>query len=198
MNKLTFDAIDELVEVSQFPLDDRYIELGNEKGEPYYRFLYHVVGYLNPKNCLEIGVGWGLGSAHMCRTSHGHVIGVDMYTTALIGGLMGGYGNYHFIGNDSTDIGTQKMMAIMVKEYGQLGVIFQDSSHHYEASCKEWEIYSQFLDDNAIWICDDIMPAFQRPSLDEGSMVDYFEQLPGEKKLYDNLHHGSVMGVILT
>lgn len=73
-----------------------------------------------------------------------------------------------------------------VEEHGKLGVVFQDSSHHYEASRKEWNLYSQLLDENAIWIADDITKDFWDKNIDPPGkgMVQYFEELPGEKRLY--------------
>lgn len=208
MNKLTFDDIDELVELSQFPLKDRYLEVANKNQEPYYRFLYHLVLRTLPDVCLEIGVEWGLGSAHLCEASSpddfedSYVIGIDINTSVLVDGLHAFYGNYHFIQLDSTSEKAEKWTALLVRKYGGLGIVFQDSSHHYEASCQEWDIYSHFLDRNAIWICDDVTPDFYDPDIGpwplSKGMVQYFQERPGEKKLYDNLHHGSIVGVILT
>lgn len=52
----------------------------------------------------------------------------------------------------------------------------------------------------AIWICDDITPAFHDPLIDPPGkgMVQYFEALPGDKRLYENvLHFGNTQGIIL-
>ena len=85
-------------------------------------------------------------------------------------------------------------------EYGKIGIVFQDSSHHYNISKLEWELYQPLLDENAIWICDDIISAFHDTRVDPPGkgMVEYFNELPGEKKLYPNtLHAGNAVGVIL-
>lgn len=205
MSKLTFDDIDKLVAISQKSLENRYLEIGNEKGEPYYRFLYHLVHAIKPKLSLEIGVGRGLGSAHMCVASspvnaeHNHVIGIDIDTSVLTQCLHSYYNNYHFFSSNSTSLHAEKCISALVEKYGKIGIVFQDSSHHYEESCEEWDIYSQFLDQNAIWICDDITPDFHDPNIDPPGkgMVQYFDERAGEKRLYTNLHHGSIMGMIL-
>ncbi len=106
------------------------------------------------------------------------------------------YGNYNFIKLDSANAGS--WVKAITDNYGKLGVVFQDSSHHYERSRVEWDIYSELLDKYGVWICDDISESFYRPGLDEKSMVGYFKERPGNKKLYDNLHKGSVIGVILS
>ncbi len=208
MNKLTFGDIDELVKLSQFPLKDIHLEASNKEQEPYYRFLYHLIRLANPDISLEIGVEWGLGSIHMCEASSpddfedSHVIGIDINTSVLTNDLRSFYGSYHFVQMDSTSERAKKYVALLVRKHGGLGIIFQDSSHHYEASCQEWDVYNHFLDRNAIWICDNVTPDFYDPDIGpwplSKGMVQYFDERPGEKKLYDNLHHGSVVGVILT
>ncbi len=206
MDKLTFDDIDELVELSQFPLKDIRLEASNKEQEPYYRFLYHLIRQANPDVSLEIGVEWGLGSIHMCEASStdgfSHVIGIDINASVLANGLRAFYGNYHFAQMDSTSERAKKYVSLLVRRCGALGVVFQDSSHHYRASCQEWDIYNHFLDRNAIWICDDVTPDFYDPDIGpwplSKGMVQYFDERPGEKKLYNNLHHGSAVGVILT
>lgn len=198
MKKLTFDQIDICAELSG-PIP-KHLSYSPEGINNHHWFLGSMVFLTQPKLVLEIGVHTGIGSNHMATaasTYGGHVAGVDVHPAANINTL-NRYGNYTFLPMDSTGGFFETTLEKLANEYGPLGVVFQDSSHHYEASQREWETCQPFLDENAIWICDDITPAFQRPGLDEGSMVDYFNQLPGEKKLYDNLHHGSAIGVVLT
>lgn len=94
--------------------------------------------------------------------------------------------NYYFIQGDSTNITTFNKVLKMTQELGPIGIVFQDSSHHYEASKQEWALYSRLLDNNSIWICDDIHPAFHDPLVDPPGkgMVQYFDELPGPKRLY--------------
>ncbi len=200
MNKITFEEIDKLIELSQKPLADNYLESLQswfQTDEPYYRFLYYLVLTIKPKICLEIGIENGVGSAHMCcaaRYYDGQVIGVDTKKPPF--DLTSPYGNYNFIKLDSANAGG--WVKAITDSWGKLGIVFQDSSHHYEASCVEWDTYSKLLDKYGVWICDDITENFYRPELDRKSMVGYFEELPGDKRLYDNLHNGSMIGVILS
>ena len=79
----------------------------------------------------------------------------------------------------------------------ELGVVFQDSSHHAEPSRLEWQYYQSMLAPGAVWVCDDVTGAFRMPDEPRG-MVDYFEALPGQKLTFPGLHKGNVIGVVLT
>ncbi len=194
------NQIQELVIKSQYPLKNTWLEdLQSQLGEPhnYYRFLYHLVSTFQPEVCLEIGTWYGMASTHMClpaRIYGGQVIGVDIYGNS-VGNT---FDNYHFIEGDSLKAG--KSVKKLVKKYGKLGLVFQDSSHHYLSSCKEWDIYSPLMSKDGIWLCDDITEGFYNPEVDllGKGMIQYFEERPGIKELFpDVLHHGSAIGVIL-
>lgn len=199
MDKITFKEVDRLVELSQNPLEDEYLEYLQtwfRTKEPYYRFLYYLILLTRPKVCLELGVLDGIASSYMCaalRKCNGWMIGIDINWPAF--NLSSPYRNYNFIHLDTANAGS--WVKAITDNYGRLGVVFQDSSHHYERSYVEWNIYSELLDENAVWVCDDITEDFYRSGIDEKSMVGYFEDLPGEKRLYDSLHKGSKIGVVL-
>jgi len=198
VNGVTFEGIDNFIVLSENPCN-KYLEYLQEwfgTKELYYRFLYYLILYTRPKVCLEIGIENGVASAHMCAAAkhyEGRIIGVDIRKPPF--DLTSPYGNYNFIHLDSANAGS--WVKAITDNYGKIGVVFQDSSHHYKRSCVEWNIYSEFLDKNAVWVCDDITEDFYRSGLDEKSMVGYFEERPGKKRVYDNLHKGSKVGVIL-
>lgn len=145
---------------------------------------------------LEIGVESGMASAYMCEGNfNSQVIGIDINILFDSPGY-----NYHFVHNDSTSIRTFAEVSAMCQDYGKIGIVYQDSSHHYLASKKEWELYSSLLDKDAIWICDDITPAFWNAESDPPGlgMVQYFDELPGDKRLFpDVLHYGNTQGIVL-
>ena len=170
----------------------------------YYRFLYGLVTLCKPKLALEIGVELGLASAHMASAAAGyggHVVGVDHNFHHVPGRMIGEtYGNYDFVVGDSLAVETVSRVKDLVARYGPIGVVYQDSSHHYAASIGEWETYSTLLGEGAIWVCDDITPSFHDPKIDPPGkgMVQYFDGLPGEKMLIpDILHTGNTIGVVL-
>ena len=191
-----WQKIEKLIQQSQRKIRNLPLEgvAVNPERRNYYRFLYHLVKQFKPKLCLEIGIQSGMASAYMCAAGS-HVIGID-----IIGPGMAMPDNFHFVYGDSTDISIYDEVARLVAEYGKLGLVFQDSSHHYLPSKREWELYSQLLAPNAIWICDDITPAFYNAETDPPGkgMIQYFEELPGDKRLYqDVLHFGNRQGIVL-
>lgn len=155
-----------------------------------------------PKIALELGIQWGTASAHLAEAGQqfgGLVIGIDPIRHRRLSWLKN-YSNFTFLHGSSTDEMIVTTVRNMVRTMGRIGLVYQDSSHHYLPSVKEWELYSQLLDDNAIWICDDITPAFYNEQNDPPGkgMVQYFNERPGQKKLYINsLHYGNCQGVIL-
>lgn len=195
-----------LVAKSRQPVADEWLEAAqvyyNEQHN-YYRFLYHLVRELRPPVCLEIGTYWGIGSGYMCAAAKeygGQVIGVDIliHSKHMLKNLVDRYGNYLFINMGSAH--AAGIVDAMTQEYGPLGLVFQDSSHHYEPSRIEWGLYRPLCRPGAVWLCDDITPAFYNPQSDPPGkgMVQYFEELPGEKRLFEDvLHKGNTMGVVL-
>jgi len=156
--------------------------------------------------CLEIGVEDGLGSAHMCYAAQsygGQVIGIDIKHCLLCDMLSEQYKNYHFISGNSTHEDTIRAVKALVDRFGKIGVVYQDSSHHYWASKEEFTAYTKYLDNYAVWVCDDITEAFHDEKVDPPGkgMVQYWDELPvhsHKKRLYqDVLNYGNTQGVIL-
>jgi len=191
-----------LVAKSQSPVSDPWLEgLQETYGERhnYYRFLYHLVKELKPPVALEIGSFCGIGAAYMSVAAAeygGKVLAIDIKPhEMLVSILPKRCNNFTFIHGNSIDIRT----VFRVYAYSPLGLVFQDSSHHYIPSTLEWVLYSQLLNSKALWLCDDITPSFYDPKVDPPGlgMVEYFNSLPGNKMLIPNkLHRGNTMGII--
>ena len=192
--KLMLDlaTIGNLAQQSEKPLADPKLEALTQ-GEPYRRFLYWLVRELQPEAALELGVDGGQTSALMAAGNKGTlVIGVDhrgLKDTAA----PCRFPNYRFLHCDTLGAvdGVKQILG-----QRKLGVVFQDSSHHAEPSRLEWQYYQPLLAKDFIWVCDDITPAFRMLDEPKG-MVDYFENLPGRKRLFPDLHRGNVIGVVL-
>lgn len=175
----------------------------------YYRFLRRLVETLRPEVVIELGVEFGIASAMMASVHIGdyqpEVFGIDVNWHNIPGEII--YNmcpNYHYIIGDTTDKeNTFDVVVKMMNEHPKLnsvGLVFQDSSHHYQASKTEWELYSQLMDKgNSLWVCDDITPAFHDPKIDPPGkgMMQYFQELPGNKIAFSNLHKGNTIGVVL-
>jgi hypothetical protein len=201
--------IDALVEKAHEPLDNMWLDFIMSQAidsSPvrliYYRFLYHLMLLRKPQVALELGVEFGVASAFMveaAKTFGGLVIGIDMNWNNIPGELVRDYcGNYEYITGD-TLLSFPLVRDICV---GKLGVVFQDSSHHYNASITEWDLYTSILDTDAVWVCDDIHRSFHDPLIDPPGkgMLEYFHSRPGVKKLYPELYGKGVenaVGVIL-
>ena len=168
----------------------------------YYKFLYYMVAEMKPAVAVEIGVEFGVASAHMCAAAHaygGKVIGIDKNSLKVCEKEIhqAWPGIYTFIHGDSTQV--SDLVEAMVDKHGKIGVLFQDSSHHYAPSCLEWDLYSPLMAEGGVWVCDDVTPAFFEYGVDEKSMVEYFDERPARHKMkYPNvLHYGNTVGVIL-
>lgn len=198
---MTFEEIEKLIEKAQKPLEHSFLhdwledfQLINKEGlQPYHRFLYYLVQKMKPTFSLEIGVFRGVASAHMYYGGT-NVVGIDI-KPLFIDFPRNDTFTYQFINRDATVTDPVLYSAL----HGSVGIVFQDSSHHYEASEKEWQSYFPLLAKGAVWICDDVTEAFHDPKIDPPGkgMVQYFEDLPGDKRAYDNLHIGNKIGIIL-
>lgn len=207
MTPLTFDDIDRIADLSRQPLDNSTLE--RFQGEYYgrwrhwyYRFFFHLAREMRPEISLEIGVHHGHGFIHMAYGNlQGVAVGIDKAAERYTRHNYNRYApeNCYLIPYDSLSAEAIESVEILVGQFGQIGLVYQDSSHHYLESKEEFRIYSQFLAPGAIWCCDDVMEIFHDPKVDPPgkSMLTYFEELPGRKKLYDKLHHGSVIGVAI-
>ena len=188
--------IETVVQWAQDPLEE-CLEVINRNApdgtQPYRRFLYHLAKYLHAGVCLEIGVESGATSAHLASAVSGIAVGIDWHKP----GLDLAHLPFQWIDGDSTKVAVQ--VQEIVSRHGPISVVYQDSSHHYEASCIEWELYSPMMAPDGVWVCDDITPAFHDPLIDPPGkgMVQYFEERPGDKFLFPGLHLGNVIGVIL-
>lgn len=158
-----------------------------------------------PAIALEIGIDFGVGSKHMVEAAKeydGLIIGIDIHEKpdCEIQPLKES-DHYHFINFSSTSENVRRQLQCFIALYGPIGLVFQDSSHHYLPSKAEWEMISPMCKPGAIWICDDITPSFYDPEIDpkDKGMCQYFEEIPREhKRIYqDVLHYGNAQGIVI-
>ena len=170
--------------------------------ETRYDFFYHLVALRKPQLCLELGCYRGITSAYMCMAAArygGHVIGIDIVPQHAPQNLMPGmFENFHYILKNTR--GATKQVSALVEEHGPIGVVWQDSSHEYAQSVAEWNTYTPLLDQNAIWVCDDLNASCR---VDKGgkNLSDYWaERSGGEQKTYADyapFREGAYMGIII-
>jgi SAM-dependent methyltransferase len=199
---ITLREIDALAGLPR-PEDPRLDELHRQDklGERrrYQAFFYHLVRLRKPQVCLEIGCGNASASAYMALAASeygGVVVGVDQKTShAPLHVIPGLFDNFHFIQGDS------RRVAGRVAEYGKVGVVWHDSSHLYQESREEWEAYWPLLDENAVWVCDDLAIVYPEDIKRGKTLWWFWKERPGmEKKVYwepSPFRVGATIGVIL-
>lgn len=205
-SNIDFDTIDLLMYTAgKFPIKDSWLSNLCKRNESsigprlgYYRFLYLLVAAMQPRYALELGVETGLASAHMARAAMrygGHVIGIDINQYSIPETELSKIYNYTFILGDIID----KFYVVDRIVGNRLGLVFQDSSHHYDASIAEWNTYSPLMKPGSVWVCDDIHKSFHDPKVDPPGkgMLEYFHNLPGKKKLYPYANGGNAIGVVI-
>lgn len=199
MNMGDIDALEELV--SQWPQDQR-LESLNQERERRLNFFYQLVKLKKPELCLEIGCFRATVSAYMCAAAEeygGHVVAIDNVTEHIPRYVLPElFDNFHYILKDSCKAGPD--VEDLVKQFGHIGIVWQDSSHLYKQSVIEWNIYSQLLDKEAIWVCDDLNTHYPE-DVNTPRLWGYWAERPGkEKKIYREpspFRNGANIGVLL-
>ena len=163
---------------------------------PYYSLISWIYNNMEGP-VFEIGCDYGCAAAcALDRGKDGYRLNSAPYFGIDIKPVPYAHDNFHLIYGDSNNEAIAHQLAKVAEMYGGFSCVFQDSSHYYEESKKEWELYSPMVRKGGIWMADDILPSFKKPGDDKG-MVEYWNELPGEKRLYDDLHIGSRIGVLL-
>ena len=165
----------------------RRIEELIEQSKDHVKLIQQIIRDLRAKVYVEIGVWKGdTISKIKCENK----IGIDV--NELLGDFIFITGKAHEQKNE---------VSKLIKRIGRIDVLYQDSSHHFEESKREWEAFRPMMRPGGVWICDDITTSFHDPDIDPPckSMVNYFEEIPeNNKRLYPNvLHKGSTQGIIL-
>jgi len=199
---VNFEKIEAIISEAKADVIPRHLrarQLAGDGLNQYYNFFRHLAMSENrPGVILEIGCYRGTTAAHILDSStigfHDHiVIGIDVNPIP--------YSHSSFIAlqGDSCDPKIAACVKSIADEMGGLFAVFQDSSHHYAPSVKEWELYSPMVRPGGIWVSDDITPAFRLPEEPKG-MIDYWAEISvsqERKCLYNHLHHGSTVGIAL-
>lgn len=183
--------------------------------QPYYRFFHHLTKTLKPNIVLELGTWRGVSAAHFAAGNPDtRVITVDHHTDPgdnlnqkWVEDLCRLYPNIeyiqgwtcneiyeeeknnHFIkpGKNAYPVVTEK-----IRGHG-IDFFFIDSWHMEKQARRDWDAYSDYLNPGALVICDDLIGG-HGPAI--GGMRDFWEGLPGEKVLVDELHKGYPMGFL--
>lgn len=182
----------DLAQQAMEPLEDTWLEALNPDDEPYWRFLYLLAREVRPAVSVVIGTWKGEDVAHLALGyPEGQVLGIDPQWCPAWTGVVVHCPNAQFLVGEAHAVNLPDWVK-------NVGIVFQDSTHHYLESVKEWERFIPLMVKGGYWVCDDITPSFWDPLVDPPGlgMVQYFESRPGEKKLFPGLHLGNVIGVV--
>lgn len=162
------------------PMIANYPDPNNKKvtfpPSPYYRFLRLLAQGIGSKLSVELGVCGGGGSLHLAMGSE-QVVGVDVTYVEYwdnVKWLALHYPNLQLYEDDSI-----KMAPIIYNRYGEIDVLFVDTTHTYEQTMAEYFAYERYLSDWSVVCLDDLF----RPGMDLA-----WEEMPETKARFDFLH----------
>ncbi|MHA2220048.1 MAG: class I SAM-dependent methyltransferase [Candidatus Hodarchaeales archaeon] len=142
---------------------------------PYYRFLALLAKEMNSRLSVELGLCGGGGSLHLAMESQ-QVIGVDVVLEyeANIRWIRRNYPNFKFFHGDSVQAAPW-----IHGNFGDIDILFIDTTHTYEQTMAEYFAYSPYLSDQVVICLDDLF----RPGMD---LV--WSEMPQTKARFDYLH----------
>jgi predicted O-methyltransferase YrrM len=178
MNKETLTRIAQQAALAG-PMVAHYPEPGNPKTtfppSPYYRFLKLLADEMSSRLSVELGVCGGGGSLHLAMAS-AQVVGVDVTLEYPdnIRWIRRNYDNFNFLNADSV-----QSAPIIHSSFGEIDILFIDTTHTYEQTIAEYFAYERFLSDQAVICLDDLF----RPGMDLA-----WAEMPETKARFDFLH----------
>ena len=151
---------------------------------PYYRFLKILAHEMQSRLSVELGVSGGGGSLHLALgNSESKVIGVDYAWDhpERIKFILDNFPNYTFIKGDSIEYAPA-----IYENYGEIDILFIDTTHTYEQTLAEYKAYKPFLSSRAMVCLDDLF----RPGMQEA-----WNDIEAKHKVrLDSLHAGATNG----
>ena len=144
----------------------------------YYRFLKLLAEYKKPKLSVELGLCGGGGSLHLAQPGYGLVVGIDIAEEYPdnIKYLQANYQNFIFVRGDSV-----RLAPTIHHNYGQIDILFIDTTHTYDQTMEEYEAYKPYLAAGAVVCLDDLY----REGMDRA-----WAAMPDPKIRLDGLHVG--------
>jgi cephalosporin hydroxylase len=170
-------------------MGDRNLAKNPESWAPYLRFLGAVMQTYKPKVALELGVYMATATRHMAVGSpESMVIGVDIDFHPDAFDNVKDHPNIFLVEGESTDVATRSKVADALPWNGlskhRIGLVFVDSTHDGVTPTKEFMLYRPMFEDECLVVCDDLLG----PKHLEEKMMEFWEWLPGEKRMMHFLH----------
>ena len=175
-------------------LDARYDEQVGIIGHtnPYYRLFYLIAQTLKPALVVELGSWQATAAAHFALGNpEGFVSTIDIHKDDLAAQVRtqeaaATIENLAYINKWTWDA-VEDIRALDMP----IDILFIDAWHDYKFARREWDLYLPLLSTPALVICDDITAAYNF----EG-MIQFWDELPGEKFLDHRVHPGVPMGFL--
>jgi len=205
MNNFTISDISRLADYSLLEagtgnawLDARYQEqvliIGHTN--PYYRLFFTLAQTLKPEFVVELGSWQATAAAHFALGNpDSTVITIDIHRDdkdAQRRSIEAAdyIPNLTYLNAWTFEaIDTVKLVSKLIDK--PINILYIDAWHEYEYVKREWDLYSPLLSSPALVICDDITTAHNF-----GGMIQFWEELPGEKFLNYDVHRPIPMGFL--
>ncbi len=195
-------------------LDERYYKQAQSQEWPYYRFFYHLSKMLKPHLVVELGGFQGTAAAHFSAgaaqviTIDHHTDPGDEYNEDYMFEVCEKYTNVYYLHgwtNAQLTVSQHGKHALgnapnafpFVESVGGIDILFIDSWHTYEYAKLDYETYLPLMNSPGLIICDDIAEGEMKNKSEILGMLKFWDELPGDKFLNNNLHPTSGMGFLL-
>lgn len=188
-----------------------------EYQKPYYRFFYRLSEKFRPGVVVELG-GWqGLSAAHFAAGNpDGIVITIDHHTDPgdeknrdRMINCCEEFENMFFIQGWTTDFVAERekgkhalgdapgafSKVIEILNGRKIDFLFIDSWHTYENAKLDWDAYKHLVKPGGLVIVDNCIIGIPGTAID--GVRKFFNELPGEKCLIDNLHTEHPQGYLI-
>ena len=159
---------------------------------PYYRLFYLIAQTLKPQFVVELGSWRAIAASHFAvGNPEATTITIDIHREDQLAQQLC-FEATNILPN-LTYINSWSWDAIdLVKAVDKkIDILFVDAWHDYQYVKREWDLYSPLLADEALVICDDITTAYNF-----AGMIDFWNELPYEKFLNNDIHPGVPMGLV--
>ena len=174
-------------------LDSRYAEQKFVQGltMPYYKLFYLLAQALKPELVVELGSFQATGAAHFALGNPAStVLTIDIHRDdqeAKQRTIEAAHRipNLRYCQAWTWDAPNVDWVKEILKQ--PISILYIDAWHEYQYIKREWDLYSPLLANPALVICDDITADFNF----EG-MGRFWDELPGEKFLFDQGLHGHI------
>jgi glycosyltransferase involved in cell wall biosynthesis/predicted O-methyltransferase YrrM len=127
------------------------------------QFAEWLVSYMKPKVTVDLGVDWGFSTFSLAIPRVGHVYGIDNFVGDDYVGEDHLRKKYQFVMTKREKLHLQDNVTIVEGDFNEVAetwdrkidILHIDGSHHYEDVKKDFETWSQFVNDDGVILMHD-------------------------------------------